>query len=115
MALTKNKSLNMILRRFELRLLQEIGYEVPLKNDIQGSIIDPKKQYFYHAGSGASDDKQFSNQLVISGKTLIDMADDNYESKDTEKQSKQLMRYLINYYIGDKPLYSKQLFMANGD
>ena len=43
------------------------------------------------------------------------MADDNYESKETEKQSKQLMRYLINHYIGDKPLYSKQLFMANGD
>ena len=115
LAMTTNKSLNMILRRFELRLLQEIGYEVPLKNDVQGSIIDPKKQYFYEAGSGASDDKKFSNQLVISGKTLIDMADNNYENKDTEKQSKQLMRYLINHYIGEKPLYSKQLFMTNGD
>ena len=86
------------------------------KNGEQGKVLNhKKKQYFYHAGSGASDDKQFSSQLVISGKTLIDMADDNYESKETEKQSKQLMRYLINHYIGDKPLYSKQLFMANGD
>jgi DNA repair protein RecO (recombination protein O) len=115
MALSVNKSLNTILRRFELRLLQEIGYEVPLKNDVQGSIINPKKQYFYQAGSGASENNQFSDQFRILGKTLLDMANDNYESKETEKQSKQLMRYLINHYIGDKPLYSKQLFMANGD
>ena len=43
------------------------------------------------------------------------MSDDNYENKKTEQESKQLMRYLINHYIGDKPLYSKRLFMASGD
>jgi hypothetical protein len=25
------------------------------------------------------------------------------------------MRYLINHYIGDKPLHSKQLFMSDGE
>lgn len=115
LALTLNKSLNITLRRFELRLLQELGYEVSLKNDVQGSIIDPKKQYFYHAGSGASEIDKFSDKFVISGKTLLDMSDDNYENKKTEQESKQLMRYLINHYIGDKPLYSKRLFMASGD
>ena len=43
------------------------------------------------------------------------MANDEYKEDKTQLQSKQLMRYLINHYIGDKPLYSKQLFMANGD
>ena len=51
----------------------------------------------------------------MAGKTLLDMAADNYEDIKTERQSKQLMRYLINHYIGDKPLHSKQLFMANGE
>jgi DNA repair protein RecO (recombination protein O) len=45
------------------------------------------------------------------GKTLLDMASDQYIDKETQQQSKQLMRYLLSFYLGDKPLHSKQLFV----
>ena len=113
--LTSNKFLSVTLRRFELRLLQELGYQVPLNKDIHGGIIDPDKKYFYQVESGPSFNRTFNDQIPVAGKTLLDMAADNYEDIKTERQSKQLMRYLINHYIGDKPLHSKQLFMANGE
>lgn len=115
LALSKNNGLSVTLRRFELRLLQELGYQVPLNNDIHGRIIDFDKTYIYHADSGPLEGKELEGSVEISGKTLIDMAADNYQDPLTEKQSKQLMRYLINHYIGDKPLHSKQLFMAAGE
>ena len=113
--LTSNKFLSVTLRRFELRLLQELGYQVPLNKDTHGGIIDPDKKYFYQVESGPSFNRTFNDQIPVAGKTLLDMAADNYEDIKTERQSKQLMRYLINHYIGDKPLHSKQLFMANGE
>jgi DNA repair protein RecO (recombination protein O) len=70
------------------------------------------KTYIYRADSGPFEGKASAGSIEVLGKTLINMADDNYEDPLTEKQSKQLMRYLINHYIGDKPLHSKQLFMA---
>jgi DNA repair protein RecO (recombination protein O) len=113
--LASNNFLSITLRRFELKLLKELGYQVPLKNDVDGVIIESEKQYFYDAESSAFTKKISSDQFVISGKTLIDMANDCYEDSKTEQQSKQFMRYLINHYIGDKPLHSKQLFMSDGE
>ena len=54
--------------------------------------------------------KKISDAINVSGKTLIDMAKNYYDDATTEKQSKQLMRYLIAFYLGDKPLNSKKLF-----
>jgi len=113
--LSDHKGLSVTLRRFELRLLQELGYQVPLKNDIHGQTIHLDKTYIYRADSGPFEGKASAGSIEVLGKTLINMADDNYEDPLTEKQSKQLMRYLINHYIGDKPLHSKQLFMAAGE
>jgi hypothetical protein len=39
------------------------------------------------------------------------MRHDNFDTSTTELPSKNLMRFLITYYLGDKPLNSKQLFL----
>ena len=103
-------NLDIALRRFELRLLQELGYEVPLKEDENGALIIAEKIYIYEAEYGASGISKSKNGVKILGKTLLDMAQDEYKDESTQLQSKQLMRYLISYYLGDKPLNSKQLF-----
>ena len=43
-------------------------------------------------------------------KHVLQGVSDEYEEDKTQLQSKQLMRYLINHYLGDKPLNSKKLF-----
>jgi DNA repair protein RecO (recombination protein O) len=47
----------------------------------------------------------------LSGKTLLDMAQDDYSHAQTQQQSKQLMRYLLAHYLGDQPLHTRQLLI----
>jgi DNA repair protein RecO (recombination protein O) len=99
------------LRRFELKLLQELGYAVPLLIDENALQIVAENTYRYEAEYGACELKATKNGVQLSGKTLLDMARDDYADSTTQSQSKQLMRYLLAHYLGDKPLHTRQLLI----
>ena len=42
-------------------------------------------------------------------KTLLDMEQGDYSSAATRQQSKALMRYILNHYLDDQPLHTRQL------
>lgn len=109
--LALGKDLATTLRRFELKLLQEMGYGVPLLQDENGLEIMPDKTYRYEAEYGACEPSVTKNGVQLSGKTLQDMARDDYADSATQAQSKQLMRYLLAHYLGDKPLHTRQLLI----
>lgn len=102
------------LRRFELKMLQEMGYAVPLLHDEADAEVVAERQYRYVAERGActaggDEGAKIGVQLV--GQTLLDMAQDDYSVALTQQQSKQLMRYLLAHYLGDKPLHTRQLLI----
>jgi len=102
-----------ILRRFELRLLQALGYAVPLTHNIRDEAVTAEAQYYYVPEVGPvllRHDYQ-ENGVQLSGKTLIDMAQDDFADVQTQQQSKQLMRLLLAHYLGDKPLHTRQLLI----
>jgi DNA repair protein RecO (recombination protein O) len=102
------------LRRFELKLLQEMGYAVPLAHDEEGAPVVPELSYFYIPERGAcslQNEGRQQNGVQLSGKTLLDMGRDEYGEVQTQQQSKQLMRVLLGYYLGEKPLHTRQLLM----
>jgi len=99
------------LRRFELALLQEMGYAVPLEKDEHDAPVSYDKTYRYEAEYGACELSATKNGVQLSGQSLIDMANDDYSRTETKQQSKQLMRYLLAHYLGDKPLHTRQLLM----
>ena len=47
----------------------------------------------------------------MSGQTLIDMEHDNYSRAQTVSQSKLLMRFLLNFYLGGVPLNTRQILI----
>jgi len=102
------------LRRFELKLLQELGYAIPLTVDEDEGPIHSDQLYRYIAEYGASVTSTKSNHangVQLQGKTLLDMALDDYSHPQTQQQSKQLMRYLLGHYLGDQPLHTRQLLI----
>ena len=99
------------LRRFELKLLQEMGYAVPLLIDENDVPIDAESTYRYEAEYGACALSATKNGVQLCGKTLLDMARNDYSDVQTQSQSKQLMRYLLAHYLGDKPLHTRQLLI----
>ena len=100
------------LRRFEKNLLRELGYGLMLDRDAEtGAPIAAEACYTYVVERGPvvlrGDASQ--NGVELSGQTLIDMQSDNYTTMTTLQQSKTLMRALINHYLGDKTLHTRQL------
>jgi DNA repair protein RecO (recombination protein O) len=102
-----------ILRRFELRLLQALGYAVPLAHNIRDEAVTAEAQYYYvpEVGPVSLRHNYQENGVQLSGKTLLDMAQDDYADLQTQQQSKQLMRLLMAHYLGDKPLHTRQLLI----
>ena len=111
--LSLTTSYESLLRVFELKLLDELGYKVKLDQDENGYEIHPKKFYYYEAEYGASLPDASTNGVKIIGQTLIDMHNNDYSHLNTLKESKLLMRYLMRSYTGYDLVKSKELFLTN--
>lgn len=120
-ALTGSESRTIVLRRFEIRLLQELGYALSLTHEAgDGDAIDAEGQYSFIPEHGAvkvaatdirAQSLQNQSGIQLRGKTLLDMAQDDYTDLLTVQQSKLLMRTLISHHLGDKPLHTRQLLI----
>ncbi len=101
-----------VLRGFERRLLQELGYGLVLDHDVEtGAGIEAGGDYVYEPERGPvpARDSRGGNSVQLCGKTLLDMACDQYADPVTVSQSKALMRVLINHHLGDQTLHTRQL------
>lgn len=99
-----------VLRRFEKRLLQELGYELTLDREAgTGLPVVAGEGYRYVIEHGPVRQAAGQNGVELRGKTLLDLAADDYSDPVTQQQGKALMRTLINHYLGDQPLHTRQL------
>ncbi len=102
-----------VLRRFELRMLQELGYALELTREaVSREPIVAERAYDYviergpvAAGAGEAP----ANAVRLSGLTLIDLERGRFEDAATVAQSKQLMRLLINHSLGGEELATRSL------
>jgi len=99
------------LRCFEKQLLQELGYGLRLDTEaMSDKPIMPTQTYRYILELGAVASTPESVQgMPISGKTLLDMAADDYRDANSARQSKQLIRLLLDHYLAGKTLHTREL------
>lgn len=97
------------LRCFERHLLQELGYALPLEHEAGGSQpIRAEARYTYQPERGALSGEGYEG-VAVRGKTLLDMAADDYTDPVTAQQSKQLMRTVLNHHLAGKTLHTREL------
>ncbi|MDQ3187258.1 MAG: DNA repair protein RecO [Pseudomonadota bacterium] len=111
-ALSTQKDYIPILRRFEQRMLQELGYALTLNHDVvSGKPVNRDDDYCYEIERGpvALEGNNHCDGLQLRGETLLDMEQGNYSSAATRQQSKALMRHLLNHYLDGQPLHTRQL------
>jgi DNA repair protein RecO (recombination protein O) len=102
-----------VLRSFERVLLRETGYAMNLTRTVTRQPVVPEGRYVFDPDRGvreASDDLP-AQWPLISGQTLIDMERDDFSSPQTAAQSKTLMRFLLNHYLGGTPLATRQILI----
>jgi DNA repair protein RecO (recombination protein O) len=98
------------LRRFELRLLREIGYAPTFTEEAEtGRPVRMDAMYHFRLEKGVFPATAGEPGLELSGQTLLGMAAEDYSDPVVLREAKQLTRMLLGHYLGDKPLHSRQL------
>ncbi|MBD8512964.1 DNA repair protein RecO [Photobacterium sp. WH77] len=102
------------LRRFELALLDHLGYGVDFLHCAgSGLPVDDEMTYNYREQRGfiAS---MVAGQLTFTGRQLKAIAARHFESQDQLRAAKRFTRMALKPYLGSKPLKSRELFVPRG-
>ena len=106
-------NLEPVLRRFELRLLQELGYALEMAREAgHGPAIAAEREYFYVVERGAvaaTGEETPGNAVRLRGQTLIDLERGRFDDAATVAQAKQLMRLLINHSLNGQELATRAI------
>ena len=99
------------LRLFEKRLLEALGYGLALDADTEGNAIRPDQDYNYLPEQGpAPVTSPVPGAWIISGRTLLALAEEDLGDEMVLSEAKQLMRKALGGLLGDKPLASRELY-----
>ena len=112
-ALARSVRHDAALRIFELDLLQDIGYAMPLDRCTEGSSIDASAQYMFAGGHGArrvdTNVVRESDIGTVSGRTLLALAARDFVHPQVISESKTLLRQVIRYHLDGKPLNTRRI------
>lgn len=116
-ALAHDPDMHSALRRFELALLEELGYGFSLQADgDSGDPIRADARYHYQADAGlvACPPEPYAagrRRLSYPGSHLLAMADGQVQG-EVGQTAKHLLREAIASLLGPEPLRSRELFRA---
>jgi DNA repair protein RecO (recombination protein O) len=107
---------SVVLRGFEKRLLAELGYAPLLDRDAASRPIDPDGLYVYEPERGPTPvNGTRSGVLVVRGRTLLDVAADDYSSPTTREEARNLMRALIGERLHGQVLHTRAVLRELSD
>ena len=102
----------MVLRRFEIRLLAELGYGLPLTHEAGGiAPIDPAARYHYAFDQGARRHvaEPGVRWPIVRGATLLALAEQRYPDNETAAEAKRLMRDVLDHYLESRRIESRRI------
>lgn len=100
-----------VLRRFELRLLEQTGYAMVLEREAEhGRPLRSEARYRYDPERGPLECPPGVSAFSVSGHTLMALAADRELDKQSAREAKALMRRVLSWHLGDRPLKSRELY-----
>jgi len=113
-----------LLRLFEKTLLKSMGYELQLAKDTpHGKAVIETEYYLYQPESGVSRvidaptaptqiRAQNSKDQFFKGSSLMALHNGVLEEPEVLRDAKRLIRMALRVHLGDKPLASRDLWIA---
>ena len=99
------------LRRFEKRLLNELGYGLELTQTGDGLPVEADKYYRYALQSGP--------QLCVAetpgaiyGRSLADLQAESFEDARSLRDAKRVLRAALDVCLDGRPLKSREVMLA---
>ena len=108
-ALSAGRPLEPLLRAFEWRLLDELGYAFSLTHDVNDDAVVAEGRYRLQVDAGLERVELFQPGL-FSGTELLALADADWDAPGALLAAKRLMRQALAVHLGPKPLVSRELF-----
>lgn len=115
-ALAQAQDMQTVLRFFEIRLLQELGYGLNFENDIDGNQIEIEQYYQFDPRQGFYvvehylSDKLPPQHNNFKGEHLLALAQFDLQQEEVKLVAKHILRIALREHIGSKPLASRQFF-----
>ncbi len=106
--------IDVVLRRFELGLLQFLGYGLELTVECEtGEAITAGQDYQFYADQGfrllPANSKEKASGYYFPGSELLSLAAGDF-TPEVRRLAKRLCRMALGVHLGAKPLKSRELF-----
>ena len=103
-----------MLRVFEKKLLNDIGYGLILDLDADtGNPVEPHKLYHYIPEHGPVEaNNAHLGGATISGESLLALSSESLDNKEDLKNVKKLLREIMDIQLGSKPLNSRLMYQS---
>ena len=101
------------LRRFEMLLLEELGYGLVLDTETEtGQAVSAECLYYYIPDQGLKliQDQSQDNIYALSGADIMALSQGHLEKQSVLRTAKQLTRQVIDFYLDGKELNSRDLY-----
>ncbi|WP_151883724.1 DNA repair protein RecO [Pseudomonas putida] len=108
-ALGAGRPLEPLLRSFEWRLLDELGYAFSLQQDVNDQPVAADGLYRLRVDAGL-ERVELAQPGLFRGTELLALAEANWEAPGALLAAKRLMRQALAVHLGAKPLVSRELF-----
>lgn len=111
--LADNTSLDIILRRFELVLLRELGYAFDLNQEAHSAEpIQHEQYYHFDPEQGFTLVTQYDprSTAIFCGASLLALHSFNLTNIEELRDAKRLLRLALAPLLGNKPLHTRELF-----
>lgn len=109
LALSAGRPLEPLLRSFEWRLLDDLGYGFELGSDINGDPVEADGMYRLKVDAGL-ERVWLLQPGVFQGVELLAMAEADWSAPGALAAAKRLMRQALAVHLGGRPLVSRELF-----
>lgn len=106
--LPETEAPQVILREFELFLLDELGYAIDWAADVYGDLIDPNKNYAYIPQQGFMEESQ-KGLLMLNGNIILAVAEQNWQQQGALAAARKICKSIIDQLLDGKELNSRKL------
>lgn len=109
---TGSRDVQQVLRLFEKRLLDELGYGQVLDHlATTGEVLVEDEIYYYLPGIGpVRMQPSLTGGVAVHGRSLLTLYREASMDDQQLREIKQLMRMVLRQYLGDKPLQSRLMY-----
>lgn len=111
-SLSVETTIDIVLRKFELRLLEQLGYGLDLRNDCQSLMpVAENGWYRLQPDQGLTKAASGENENTFWGGHLLQLAAGEF-TDENRQAAKRFCRMALAPHLGDRPLRSRELFLS---